>query len=189
MGSSISVERIHDLLDLYDELYIELIINRNDSLDKLTSKTHNRLFIKAIIQELNDIHLFSEFTNVSYIPILQENRNNQELLSEIVMNKIEILSIKKSLREFLYSSYINKNAFGRVSIDFDGNVFCLNQRIGSLANSDLPCLINRWIREADCMWFYSRNKKQLCRECALSSLCPAISIYELQGLYRGACMI
>lgn len=188
-GSSISVERIHYLLDSYEDLYIELIINRNDSLDELKSKTHNRLFVKAIIQELNDIQLFSEFSNLSYIPIFQENKNNQDLLSEIVMNKNEILSIKKSLRELLYSSYININAFGRISIDFDGNVFCLNQRIGSLTSSDLPCLINQWIREEDCMWFYCRNKKELCQECALSSLCPAINIYEAQGIYRGACMI
>ena len=188
LAGTVSMIYIYALLETYESLYVELLVDKASDLMILRMESHKRLIIKALIQRAEDVSAFDNIPGIIYVPIFY-NHKNKNLLSELIMTKEEILSIHKDIKGCLRSNHINENVFGCVSITPEGEVLCLDQKIGDIRNTDLSCLINKWIRSQSCMWFYSRRKKNSCKECALSVLCPSISIYEMQNIYCCPCKI
>lgn len=97
--------------------------------------------------------------------------------------------MNQNLKDCYLKDYINTSCFGHITINYDGMVYCVNQEIGSLKNQDLVCVINNWVSSRDCFWYFTRNKKLECKDCALQVLCPSISIYEQLKIYKCPCMI
>lgn len=180
-----SIEKILNDLEENDILFVEVIVDRNSDLSNLAF--HDRLYYKALVNDVSDVSLFSNLHNVSYTPIISKKEFNEELLKQMIMTKEEVLSFKSSKRTCLLSDFINSAAFGTITINYDYNVSCVGQHIGSIQDTDLSNLINKWIRNEHCMWYFYRGKKDSCQDCALSSLCPSINIYETQGIYQCPC--
>ena len=105
------------------------------------------------------------------------------------MTKDEILQSCHTLKECYVKEYINPSCFGHLTINFNGEVCCLNERIESLRDMDLPYIINKWVGSQGCLWYLARNKRCCCKECAIQVLCPSVSIYELLNIYKCPCTV
>lgn len=170
-----------------DNLFIEIIVDR--STDLSNPLIHDRLYVKALVNDVTDISLFTNLKNVSYAPVFSKRESNEDLVKQMIMTKEEVLSTKVSKRHCLLSDYINFGAYGGLTINYDYNVSCLGQHVGSIQDTDLSNLINNWVRNQNCMWYYTRCKKATCRNCALAALCPSINTYETQEIYHCPCKI
>ena len=98
-------------------------------------------------------------------------------------------SSDKKVKECYVKEYINPSCFGHLTINFNGEVCCLNERIESLRDMDLPYIINKWVGSQGCLWYLARNKRCCCKECAIQVLCPSVSIYELLNIYKCPCTV
>lgn len=79
------------------------------------------------------------------------------------MTKDEILQSCHTLKECYVKEYINPSCFGHLTINFNGEVCCLNERIESLRDMDLPYIINKWVGSQGCLWYLARNKDVVAR--------------------------
>lgn len=184
-----NIDNIISLLDSFEKLTIELLVDNSKPFEQLSRINHERIFIKAIIESIDDIEYFSNLKNVIYTPILSANNDKStDLLNQMIITKKEVLNTSKSLKDCLTSDYINTGIYGHLSISNNGLVTSLNQKIGSIHEQDLACIINSWVSKDDCMWYYVRGMKEQCKNCALQSICPPISIYEDMGYFKCPCL-
>ena len=177
------------LLEEYDNLSIELLVNSYTDVNQINSLKGDNIYIKAIIRYVADIEKFRDLNNITYLPVLSTSHNNIEILNQMILSEREILQSSKSLNDCLISDYINSYSYGHIIIDYDAKVYSMGRCIASLHEKDLPSIINTWVNENTCTWYYSRKKKNTCKNCALQGLCPPISIYEELGLYKCPCKI
>ena len=156
-----------DIIKLREErLIIKYIVINNSDLDKLTGAKENIVLCPIFLDE-----------------------KNITLQPQMVITKDEVLKVNQNLKDCYLKDYINTSYFGHITINYDGMVYCVNQQIESLQNRDLACIINNWVGSQDCYWYFTRNKKLECKDCALRVLCPSISIYEQLKIYKCPCMI
>lgn len=178
-----------ELMDKYRNLSIELLVDGIGDITQIKSIIKEQICVKAIIKSANDVEKFKGLENIIYVPVLLLERNNTDILLQMVLSEEEILHSTKTIKECLLSDYINMTVYGQITIDYDGSVSCLGKGIASIYESDLTSVVNHWIGEDDCMWYETREKKDTCKDCALHSLCPPISIYEKIGIYKCPCKI
>ena len=166
---------------------VEFLLDGKSDLNSVSEYSDNRTYYKAIISSVDDIAKFDNLTDTdfTYIPVLSSNID--ELISLMQMSEEEILKTPKSLETCLFADYINMNAYGHLTICYDGSIMCLGKKYASIHDVDLSQFVNRWVGLDDCTWYYSRKKKEKCADCALQCLCPAISVYEELGLIDSPC--
>lgn len=185
--NSANVDMLINNLEQNEFLNIEVLVDRDSDFMKL--RQHDRLYIKALIVDLNEINIFENYENVVFVPVLISKVQNNELLQQMIMTKEEILAQKRSKKACLLADYINSGAYGNITINYDLRVSCIGQQIGSIKESDLSYIINNWINNEKSMWYFKRSKKACCSDCALTILCPSINIYEELGIYNRPCKI
>lgn len=178
-----------ELMDIYSNLSIELLVDSICDITKIKSIIKDKIFVKAIIKSANDVEKFEGFENVLFVPVLSTKHNNTDILQQMILSEEEILHSTKTIKECLLSDYINPIVYGHLTIDYDGSVSCFGNRIANVYESDLASVVNHWIGDEDCIWYETRKKKDICKDCALQSLCPPISIYEKIGIYKCPCKI
>lgn len=179
---------IQEILHKFDSLVIELLV---DSLTPFHMLNFNeeRLIYKYIITSISDVDKISKIRkDVILYPVFLDTRTII-LQSQMIMTKDEILQSHQTLKECYIKEYINPSCFGHLTINFDGEVYCLNEKIESLRNMDLPYIVNKWVGSQDCLWYYTRNKRCCCKDCAIQVLCPSVSIYELLNIYKCPCTV
>ena len=131
------IQHIQDMLRKYRTIMVELLIDSATPLDIINLR-EERLILKYIT-----------------------------LQPQMVITKDEVLKINQNLKDCYLKDYINTSYFGNITINYDGMVYCVNQQIESLQNRDLACIINKWVGSQDCYWYFTRNKKLECKDCAL----------------------
>ena len=176
-----------ELMDIYRNLSIELLVDSICDITKIKSIIKDEIFVKAIIKAANDVEKFDGLENVLFLPVLSTKQINTDILQQMIMSEEEILHSTKTIKECLLSDFINPIVYSHLTIDFDGSVSCLGHRIANIYESDLASVVNHWIGDKDCIWYETRKKKDICKDCALQSLCPPISIYEKIGIYKCPC--
>ena len=178
-----------ELLDKYSNLSIELLVDRQSEIVQIKSILKDRIHVKAIIKTIHDLEWLKELEDILYLPVFSSKCVNTDILMQMILSEDEILHSTNTIKDCLLSDCINESIYGHLTIDYDGSVFCLGNRIASIYENDLASLVNHWIGEDDCIWYETRKKKDRCRDCALQSLCPPISIYEKMGIYKCPCEI
>jgi hypothetical protein len=180
------LDSIRKLLDAYEHLFVELIIDSNASIEFDRLK-NNRLYYKRIVCDLSDLQSTPPISNLRHHPLFNKHTDHSELVSQMVVTPDEILNGRKSLRDCQIADYVNSEQFGHLVLDSKGNVLCLNQYVGSIQGSSLAAILNKWLDHNTCIWYYTRRQKESCKECALQALCPPISIYEQMGFITCPC--
>lgn len=167
---------------------VELLIDSATPLDIINLR-EERLILKYIVTNNSDLDkLTGAKENIVLCPIFLDEKNIT-LQPQMVITKDEVLKINQNLKDCYLKDYINTSYFGHITINYDGMVYCVNQQIESLQNRDLACIINSWVGSQDCYWYFTRNKKLECKDCALQVLCPSISIYEQLKIYKCPCRV
>ena len=184
---SVVITTALELMDKYSNLSLEIFVDSPSEIAQIKAFLKDKICVKAVIKSVNDIEKFKGFENIIYLPVLSSKHNNTDILLQMILSEEEILHSTKSIKDCLLSDYINPTIYGHLAIDFDGSVSCYGKRIASMYESDLTSVVNHWIGEDDCLWYETRKKKDTCRDCALQSLCPPISIYEKTGIYKCPC--
>ncbi len=178
-----------ELLDKYSNLSIELLVDSLSEIAQIKTIIKDKICVKAIIKTVNDVEKFKGLEDILYLPVFSLKCVNTDVLMQMILSEEEILNSTKTIKDYLLSDYINPAIYGHLTIDYDGSVLCLGNRIASIYETDLASLVNHWIGEDGCIWYETRKKKDMCRDCALQSLCPPISIYEKMGIYKCPCEI
>lgn len=176
-------------LEKYENFSIEFIVDNSINLLHFSKGINNKVYLKAIIQSTEDLSHFRNVENVIFMPVFSSKQPNMGMLNLMILSKHEILQSPQSIKDCLISDYINANSFGRLVIDSTGFVSCMGDKIASILENDLSSIINTWINDGECMWFYTRAKKEPCAHCALQALCPPISLQEKLGYYQCPCKI
>lgn len=186
-----SIDELNSLefIAKYNNLSIELLINNSSDISQIRSLSNEHIFVKAIVQSVNDVVKFSGIDNLMYLPILSSNNDNTEILQQMLLSEEEILHSKKSIKDCRLSDYINPDIFGHLTINYEGMVSCLGEEIASIFDFDLSSIVNNWVGSDKCNWYKTRRGKDTCKDCALQCLCPPISIYEEKSLYKCPCKI
>ena len=182
------IQHIQDMLRKYRTIMVELLIDSATPLDIINLR-EERLILKYIVTNNSDLDkLTGAKENIVLCPIFLDEKNIT-LQPQMVITKDEVLKINQNLKDCYLKDYINTSYFGHITINYDGMVYCVNQQIESLQNRDLACIINNWVGSQDCYWYFTRNKKLECKDCALQVLCPSISIYEQLKIYKCPCRV
>lgn len=183
-----SSQYIQELLHKFDSLIIELLVDNNTPFEILNVK-EERLVYKYIITKVSDIERIQNIENEVILYPIFLDLDSITLQSQMILTKKEILHSRQTLKECYIKEYVNQICFGHLTINYNGDIYCLAQKIGSLQNMDLSYIINKWISSQDCLWYYTRKEKACCKECALQALCPPISIHEQLNAYKSPCMV
>lgn len=179
---------IQKILQEHESLMAELIIDSGTPADYL-GYVSDRLFYKYMIESAADISKAQMAGgNVVLTPIFTDTKA-VTLQPQMVLTKDEVLQLRQTLKDCYMKDYVSTSCFGHLTINHNGDVYCLNMRIGSLRDNDLPHIINSWVGSADCDWYITRKDKDCCKGCALQTLCPPISLYEQLGIYQCPCHI
>lgn len=173
------------ILGKYKCLLVELITRPTDAYNDIEQIANERLIIKGLIKNIEDVESFRYINFINYIPVL--SKENDGLVKHLIVSQSDVLDSRKSTENCNLSSVINTGAYSRLIINYDGIVMCLGRSIDSLYKRDLSDILNKWIGEDHCAWFYTRAKKDSCRNCALQCVCPPISIYEVLEFYKCPC--
>lgn len=176
-----------ELLDMFGNYSIELLVDNSVDIARINSLIRDRICVKAIINSIDDVEVLGGIKDVIYMPVLSNSLDNTVILTQMIMSEDEILNSSKSIKDCRISDYVNTRVFGHLTINYNGEVSVLGKRIASIFDSDLAFIVNRWVGDENCIWYKTRKKKLVCKECALQSLCPPISIYEELGLYKSPC--
>lgn len=183
-----STQYVQDILHKYRTIMVELLIDSNTPIDIINLR-EERLILKYIVTNNSDLDkITSTKEKVVLCPIFLEEKNIT-LQPQMVLTKDEVLKMNQNLKDCYLKDYINTAYFGHITINYDGLVYCANQQIGNLRKQDFACIINNWVGSQDCFWYFTRNKKLECKDCALQVLCPSISIYEQLKIYKCPCMV
>lgn len=185
--NSTSAEIIQSCLDAHENLFFELLVDSTTNSEQLNVLPQDRVTFFAIVRRIEDLNTFDNVNNINYLPVLSAERSNTEIIQQMILTKVEILNDSRPIKDYYLSDYINTNTYGTLVIDNYGSVMCMGELIGSIYESDLSSILNRWLGRDNCIWYYSRKKKKSCAECALQALCPPISIYEKLGFYKCPC--
>jgi pseudo-rSAM protein len=189
MFSAFNYELELELLAMFGNYSIELLVDNSVDTARINSLIRDRICVKAIINSIDDVEVLGGIKDVIYMPVLSNSLDNTVILTQMIMPEDDILNSSKSIKDCRISDYVNTSVFGHLTINYNGEVSVLGKRIASCFDSDLSSIINRWVGQNNCMWYKTRGKKSLCKECALQCLCPPISIYEELGLFKNACTI
>ena len=189
MFDAFNYELESELLDMFGYYSIELLVDNSDDIVRINSLIRDRICVKAIIKTIDEIETLSGIKDVLYLPVLSINHDNSDVLIQMILSEEEILNSSKSIKDCRISDYVNPTIWGHLIIDNNGDVSVLGKRIASCFDSDMSSIINRWVGQDNCIWYKTRGMKSACKECALQSLCPPISIHEELGLYKNACTI
>lgn len=173
------------ILTKYNNLLVELIIRPTDAYNDIVQIANERVIMKGLIKNIEDVENFSHIAIINYIPIL--SKENDSLVKHLIVSQSDVLNSRKSTENCNLSSVINTGVYSSLIINYDGIVMCLGRAIDSLYKRDLSDILNKWIGEDYCAWFYTREKKDICRNCALQCLCPPISIFEILEFYKCPC--
>ena len=183
-----SFHYIQEILHKFDSLIIELLVDSHTPFHILNFN-EERLLYKYIITSISDLDKISKIgKDVILCPVFLDTKTIT-LQSQMIMTKDEILQSCHTLKECYVKDYINPSCFGHLTINFNGEVCCLNEKIESLQDMDLPYIINKWIGSQSCLWYLARNKRCCCKKCAIQVLCPSVSIYELLNIYKCPCTV
>ena len=178
---------IQELLYKFKTLIIEVLFDSYIPYDFIKSK-EKRLFFKYIITSSNIDMVQETRSDVIICPVFLDTKTIT-LQAQMILTENEIFQSRQSLKECYIKENVNPTCFGHLNINYNGDVHCFTQKIGSLQNEDLPHIINKWVGSKNCLWYLTRKEKESCKNCALQALCPPISIYEYQHIYKSPCMV
>lgn len=168
---------IQKILLTFTSLIIELIIDFNTPSDYLNIK-NERLMYKYIIVSTSDIDKAQKTGNTAILFPIFTDTKTITLQPQMVLTRDEILQSCQTLNECHLKEYANISCFGHLTINHNGEIYCLDMCISSLQNNDLSNIINKRVGSPNCGWYLTRKYKDCCKECALQVLCPPISLYE-----------
>lgn len=189
INKDISYWEIHSSLSLYmkyKKLYPEIILNLyiHDVNELKTIKSNSKhTFIlnfstQEAYQESFDI---LKKKNIKFIAKPIFDNNFSFFKKHVFINKTDILSEKNTVSNIKSNSIINKNDFGKIFIDSNGNC-STNIYSNTIANSkkdNLQKILLSCFESEKSTWFLTRNKVPICENCTFNELCPPISDYEL----------
>lgn len=182
------VQYIKKILLTFASLMIELIIDSNTPSDYLNIR-NERLMYKYIIVSTSDIDKAQKIGNDAILFPIFTDTKTITLQPQMVLTRDEILQSCQTLKESYLKEYANISCFGHLTINHNGEIYCLDMCIGSLQNNDLSNIINKWVASPNCGWYLTRKNKDCCKECALQVLCPPISLYEQLCIYKSPCTV
>jgi pseudo-rSAM protein len=188
-GDSAQINKILNLIGEYRNLSVEILVDKSIDLEKLRFTANDQIYVKAIVKSINDVGMFERLNNLMILPVMSFANKNEDILHQMIISEEDILNSSNSIEDCRLSDYINSNEYGHLTIDSDGSVSCLGKRFASIHDTDLSSTVNLWVSKENCLWYYTRKKKNTCKDCALQCLCPPISIYEMLGFFKCPCKL
>lgn len=137
------------------------------------------LFIKSE-SELNSIESNIDLLNGIDFNILSYYSNNLEFIRKYVFTKKSYFEeTSHELDEFVKRELINPNYFGKLIIDYNGDVYSgfKKKKNGNIYKDNIVEIINTQFKDEN-SWRLTRKKVTPCSECNYSNICPPISNLE-----------
>lgn len=178
-----------DADDINSNLRIEYIVNDLPIFKSITKigNISDRVSFAMPILSLGNIMGGNSQLHIRYIPLIYDSRQQHNLIEQMLLTKEEILESTSSIEACLSKDVLNENFWGHITITIDGNLYIGSDFLGEINERTVYSLISKYLQKNNNLWQYTRNKKDECKKCLLSSLCPSISIYECQGFINRAC--
>ena len=168
-------------------------IKANDILYKIYAKSTLIPFVSSIKNDnlyftfwSDNLNEIIEHPEKVILPILYDTKAQKVLYEQVLLSWDDILSINRTLHELRYNSLFNATFMGNIKF-YGKNIIVGNQIICTVSNfvKEFP----NWLFNIDNLWFYSRRKKSVCRDCIFSDLCPSISLLEVLGIIERPCSL
>lgn len=120
------------------------------------------------------------------LPILYDAKVQKDLYKQVLLSYEDILCINLTLNELKYNSLFNMTFMQKVKF-YGKHVIVGNQIICTI--SDFIKGFPNWLFSINNLWFYSRRKKEICRDCIFADLCPSVSLLEALGIIERPCSL
>jgi len=111
---------------------------------------------------------------------MKSNGNINFFEENVFLTSKDILSVHIGLKDFLRKQVLNKNDFGKITIQSNGDVYANVHYpvLGNIYTLSIYWLIQREISEGQ-SWLRLRNSEP-CKQCIYQWLCPSPSDYEIE---------
>lgn len=156
----------------------------DDDTERLSMITGLECDFQFVVESENDLEnveqLVSNFHIGKYSIVPYYNGMNMEFFEENVFTTVDdILQQPLSMNEIQKNKVINTTNFGRIIIDYDGNVYDnLNfSPIGQFCCDSVVQVAEKEISEK-LRWFSVRNNVEPCKKCIYRNLCSPIGNLE-----------
>lgn len=163
-------------------LYKSILTNINlETIPLVCIDTYNDIELKQLLD--NQFHISSY-----PFPVANNLESNIELWKRDVST---ILATNLSIREINNNGIINKNIFGKVFIDVDGNISAINEvdhKHFNIKQNSIFDLVYYQLKHKK-GWYLVRSQIAPCKECIYSNMCPPISVVECDHKMYNLCNI
>lgn len=173
--------------DFIDTLNLELLIDfpsDNFKINQILNKTKTNWKIHFIIKdemeyEMVDVLIYKFNLNKYTIHPLYTVDNLPFFKKYVYLEEEDIFSNVLSMREIFRNQKVNKNFFGKLFVDTDGNVRANmnNKVIGNIEQETIKNIVYKELM-SNSAWRKIRDIEP-CNSCLNKNICPPISNYEL----------
>lgn len=191
--SFVTIDLVHNLMSFvasHPDVYIQALVNDKKTVDAISEACNGclrNISIHPIVSSIQDLSLYNANRGeLHFLPVVTKMVNN-DIINELKLNECDVFVSSRDYDDILSNSKFHKIFNKTLTILSDGTISCAFAKIGNIYNEDLYHALNSWIYKEDCVWWYTRDMYEPCKNCALRHLCPSITIYEMQGILKRIC--
>ena len=192
-GTYLNIDRAMALLFEFPCIRLEILVDSTAVLTYVEKKSMegvlDRITMVFLIEEKDEIDTFSHcfYKSKTFIPILYDTSSQQSMVEEMLLDMNDIVKSSKTIMEVYKKQLFHPQNYGSLLIDSNGDVFDSLLCIGNIYKTDIYELLNECLHASNCSWYMTRRKWTSCNNCVFVDVCPALSIYEMQGIIPRAC--
>lgn len=192
-GNRINMDKAIALLTKYPQVRLEVLVDSIAMLPYIESISRkdflDRILVAFLIKDMNELDAFTQcsYETKTFIPVLYDVTARQSVVNEMLLDIDDIVKSSMTSLDIYKKQMFHPNNYGLLLLDSKGNVFDWLSCIGNLCKTDIYTLLNRNLHTPKCSWYMTRRKWNSCKYCVFADICPALSIYELQGIIPCVC--
>lgn len=149
-----------------------------DHLDCFTNAELNLHF--SDFNNYTEATLILDELRINYVMTPYVCSNERSFQQHVFVDKEDIVTAGRELKDILSNGVINKNDFGKIFIDSDLNYGTnfYSKPIGKIDQFNVNEFLLNCFESEYSTWFLTRNKVDVCCNCKYNEMCPPISGYE-----------
>lgn len=192
-GDCQNIDKAMTLLYEFPQVRLEVLIDSTAMYSYLESNLRknllDRVIVAFLVKDVNDMDAFTHCShkNKTFIPIIYDTIAQQSVVNEMLLDLDDIVETPLTILDVYKKQMFHPNNYGTLLLSSDGSVFDCLSCIGNIYQKDIYELLNNNLHTSKCSWYMIRRNWNSCKNCVLADICPALSIYELQGIIPCAC--
>lgn len=192
-GNHKNMDKAIALLTKFPQIRLEVLVDSIEMLSYIKNifkkNFLDRIVVTFLIKDINELDAFTQcsYKAKTFIPILYDATTQQSIVDEMLLDIDDIVKSPTTSLEVYKKQKFHPNNYGSLLLDSKGNVFDWLSCIGNLHETDFYTLLNKNLHSSKCSWYMTRRKWNSCKYCVFADICPALSIYEVQGIIPCAC--